>query len=46
MEIETESEQTYEPLLNVGDVNIEESNHSKQFIIEASGTKTFYRKTM
>jgi hypothetical protein len=46
MEIETESEQIYEPILNVGDENIEESDRSEQFMIEASGTKakTFYRK--
>ena len=37
MEIETESEQTYEPILNVGDENIEESERSEQFLIEASG---------
>ena len=36
MEIETESEQTYEPILNVGDENIEESERSEQFMIEAS----------
>ena len=37
MGIETESEQTYEPILNVGDENIEESERSEQFLIEASG---------
>jgi hypothetical protein len=37
MGIETESEQTYEPILNVGDGNIEESERSEQFLIEASG---------
>jgi hypothetical protein len=37
MGIETESEQTYEPILNVGDWNIEESERSEQFLIEASG---------
>jgi hypothetical protein len=31
MEIETESEQTYEPILNVGDENIEESERSDSF---------------
>jgi hypothetical protein len=36
MGIETESEQTYEPILNVGDENIEESERSEQFMIEAS----------
>jgi hypothetical protein len=36
VEIETESEQTYEPILNVGDENIEESERSEQFMIEAS----------
>ena len=48
MGIETESEQTYKPILNVGDENIEESEHSEQFLIEASGpgTKAFHRKTM
>ena len=35
MEIETESEQTYELILNVGDGNIEESERSEQFMIEA-----------
>jgi hypothetical protein len=37
MGIETESEQTYEPILNVGDENIKESERSEQFLIEASG---------
>ena len=37
MGIETESEQTYEPILNVGDENIEESERSEQFLVEASG---------
>ena len=37
MGIETESGQTYEPILNVGDENIEESERSEQFLIEASG---------
>jgi hypothetical protein len=32
-----ESEQTYELVLNVGDGNIEESERSEQFMIEASG---------
>jgi hypothetical protein len=36
MGIETESEQTYEPILNVGDENIEESERSEEFLIEAS----------
>jgi hypothetical protein len=35
--IEAESEQTYEPILNVGDENIEESERSEQFLIEESG---------
>jgi hypothetical protein len=35
MGIETESEQTYELILNVGDGNIEESERSEQFMIEA-----------
>ena len=37
MGIETESDQTYEPILNVGDENIEESERSEQVLIEASG---------
>jgi hypothetical protein len=37
MGIETESEQSYKPILNVGDENIEESERSEQFLIEASG---------
>jgi hypothetical protein len=37
MGIETESEQTYEPILNVGDENIEESERSEQFLTEVSG---------
>ena len=37
MGIETESERTYEPILNVGDENIEESERNEQFLIEASG---------
>jgi hypothetical protein len=37
MGIETESEQTYEPILNVGDENVEESERSEQFLIESSG---------
>ena len=37
MGIETENEQTYEPNLNVGDENIEESERSEQFLIEESG---------
>ena len=48
-EIETESEQTYEPILNVGDENIEESERSEQFMIEAledEGEDIVYRKTM
>jgi hypothetical protein len=40
MEIETESEQTYEPILNVGDENIKESERSEQFMIE--GTKALF----
>ena len=36
MEIETESEQTYEPILNIGGGNIEESERSEQFMIETS----------
>jgi hypothetical protein len=36
MEIETESEQTYKLILNVGDGNIEESERSEQFMIVAS----------
>ena len=41
MEIETESEQTYELILNVGDGNIEESERSESFMIEASGDEGF-----
>ena len=38
MEIETESEQTNEPFLNVGEENIEESEQrSEQLVIEALG---------
>jgi hypothetical protein len=40
MEIETESEQTYKPILNVGDENIEESERREQFMIE--GTKALF----
>jgi hypothetical protein len=40
MEIETESEQTYEPILNVGDENIEERERGEQFMIE--GTKALF----
>jgi hypothetical protein len=40
MEIETESEQTYEPILNVGDEKIEESEPREQFMIE--GTKALF----
>ena len=41
MGIETESEQTYEPILNVGDENIEESERSEQFLIRARGRRHF-----
>jgi hypothetical protein len=41
MEIETESEQTYELILNVGDGNIEESKRSEQFMIESSRDEGF-----
>jgi hypothetical protein len=41
MEIETESDQTYELILNVGDENIEESGRSEQFMIEASRDEGF-----
>jgi hypothetical protein len=41
MEIETESEQTYELILNVGDGNIEESERSEQFMIESSRDEGF-----
>ena len=44
MGIETESEQTYEPILNVGDGNIEESERSEQFLIEASGLRARGRR--
>ncbi len=37
MEIETESEQTNERILNVGGENVKESECTKQFMIEASG---------
>jgi hypothetical protein len=33
MDIETESEQTYESILNVGDENIEESEGSRPFAV-------------
>ena len=41
MEIETESEQIYELILNVGDGNIEESERSEQFMVEASRDEGF-----
>ena len=41
MEIETESEQIYELILNVGDGNIEESERSEQFMFEASRDEGF-----
>jgi hypothetical protein len=41
MEIETESKQIYELILNVGDGNIEESKRSEQFLIEASRDEGF-----
>jgi hypothetical protein len=41
MEIETESEQIYELILNVGDGNIEESQSSEQFMVEASKGEGF-----
>ena len=41
MGIETESEQIYELILNVGDGNIEESQRSEQFMIEASRDEGF-----
>ena len=37
MDIETGSEQTSKPIVNVGDENMEESECSEQFMIEKSG---------
>jgi hypothetical protein len=41
MEIETESEQTFELILSVGDGNIEESECSEQFTIQTSRDEGF-----
>ena len=42
MKIETESEQSYQPILNVGDENMEESERSEQFISRHQRTKAKY----
>jgi hypothetical protein len=47
VKIETESEQSYQPILNVGDENMEESERSEQFMIEASEDEgEVYRRTI